>query len=258
MPSLCRLPSTDRSSVRSLPPCCTGRRFWPPPRCGPGSGSNTRRRRPILTLLGGIICTPSFIIIPTSPNGLQRASGGANRNGCSTYSPRTPNGADRHNKPHRCPHQRSQRPAATTPPTRYVHTVAGIDASAKSFRTWAGTVLAAAALGGADLTPPFRCGRRRRRTGRAVAAVHARGPARGSGLAPAGEEGGRGGAWRAAVVQPEGGRRRQPVGPPAGAAAAGRDSGVVHPGDPGLGPVPEQPHRIGALQPGSDYDHGWP
>jgi len=34
----------------------------------------------------------------------------------------------------------------------YVHTVAGIDASAKSFRTWAGTVLAAAALGGADLT----------------------------------------------------------------------------------------------------------
>ena len=30
--------------------------------------------------------------------------------------------------------------------------MAGIDASAKSFRTWAGTVLAAAALGGADLT----------------------------------------------------------------------------------------------------------
>src|SRR2546423_6504898 len=32
----------------------------------------------------------------------------------------------------------------------YVHSVVGIDASAKSFRTWAGTVLAAAALGGAD------------------------------------------------------------------------------------------------------------
>jgi DNA topoisomerase I len=34
----------------------------------------------------------------------------------------------------------------------YVHALAGIDASAKSFRTWTGTVLAAAALGGADLT----------------------------------------------------------------------------------------------------------
>jgi DNA topoisomerase-1 len=33
----------------------------------------------------------------------------------------------------------------------YVHSVVGIDASAKSFRTWAGTVLAAAALGGADI-----------------------------------------------------------------------------------------------------------
>ncbi len=34
----------------------------------------------------------------------------------------------------------------------YIHTLAGIDASAKSFRTWAGTVLAAAALGGADVS----------------------------------------------------------------------------------------------------------
>jgi DNA topoisomerase-1 len=32
----------------------------------------------------------------------------------------------------------------------YVHTVTGIDATAKQFRTWAGTVLAAAALGGAE------------------------------------------------------------------------------------------------------------
>jgi DNA topoisomerase I len=34
----------------------------------------------------------------------------------------------------------------------YVHALAGLDASAKSFRTWTGTVLAAAALAGADLT----------------------------------------------------------------------------------------------------------
>src|SRR5439155_24723918 len=34
----------------------------------------------------------------------------------------------------------------------YVHALAGLDASAKSFRTWAGTVLAAAALAGADLS----------------------------------------------------------------------------------------------------------
>ncbi len=33
----------------------------------------------------------------------------------------------------------------------YVHTLTGIDATAKQFRTWAGTVLAAAALGGAGL-----------------------------------------------------------------------------------------------------------
>jgi DNA topoisomerase I len=41
----------------------------------------------------------------------------------------------------------------------YVHTLTGIDATAKQFRTWAGTVLAAAALGGA--TPPAGAGRAR-------------------------------------------------------------------------------------------------
>jgi DNA topoisomerase I len=39
----------------------------------------------------------------------------------------------------------------------YVHTLTGIDATAKQFRTWAGTVLAAASLGGA--TPPAAVGR---------------------------------------------------------------------------------------------------
>ena len=34
----------------------------------------------------------------------------------------------------------------------YVHALAGLDATAKSFRTWAGTVLAAAALAGADVS----------------------------------------------------------------------------------------------------------
>jgi DNA topoisomerase-1 len=41
----------------------------------------------------------------------------------------------------------------------YVHSLTGIDATAKQFRTWAGTVLAAAALGGA--TPPPAAGRAR-------------------------------------------------------------------------------------------------
>jgi DNA topoisomerase I len=41
-----------------------------------------------------------------------------------------------------------------------IHSVAGIDASAKSFRTWAGTVLAAAALAGADVCGLARPGTR--------------------------------------------------------------------------------------------------